>query len=80
MLKIIGSSYCKDTVAALETLKNNNTEYEFYDVSTDMNNLRKYLELRENEEVFIKVRAEKRIGFPCFILDNGKITFDIEEI
>lgn len=80
MIKIIGSSFCKNTLAALEEIKSNNLEYEFYDISSSLENLKKYLELRDGEEIYNQVKKEKRIGIPSFILEDGEVTLDIEKI
>lgn len=77
---VIGSHLCKDTVDALEILKNKKIEVEFLNISEDLTSLKKYLSYRETEEMYNEVRKNGGIGIPLLILEDGTKTFDIDKI
>lgn len=79
MIIVIGSNLCEDTAAAVAELKAREIEHEFHDISASLDYLKEYLEIRENDDMYIPVREGKRLGIPCFINEEGKRTFDLEE-
>ena len=55
-------------------------EFEFHDISASLDNLKEYLELREKSPLYVPVKAEGRIGIPCFIKEDGTETMDLDDI
>ena len=80
MIIVIGSNLCSDTMGAVEKLKEAGIQFEFHNISSDLANLKEYLELREKNDLYIPVKAEGRLGIPCFIKEDGTKTFDLETI
>lgn len=55
-------------------------KFEFHDISASLDNLKEYLELREKSPLYVPVKAEGRIGIPCFITEDETETMDLDAI
>lgn len=77
---VIGSHLFKDTVDALEILKDKKIEIEFLNISEDLTSLKKYLSYRETEDMYEEIRKSGKIGIPLLILEDGTKTFDVDKI
>ena len=40
--------------------------------------LKEFLAMRDTREEFAQVRAEGRVGIPCFLHEDGRIAFEVE--
>lgn len=80
MIIVIGSNLCSDTMGAVTKLKEEGMEFEFHDISASLDNLKEYLELREKSPLYVPVKAEGRIGIPCFIKEDGTETMGLDDI
>lgn len=61
-------------------LLQNNINYVYLDITDNMINLKKFLKLRDYNEVFDEIKANNRVGLPCVVVNNGEeIFFDIEK-
>ena len=80
MLVVIGSNLCSDTMGAVAKLKEEGVAFEFHDISANLDCLKEYLELREKSSLYAPVKAEGRIGIPCFIKEDGTETMDLDAI
>lgn len=78
MLKIYGSMQCPDCVKCREDLDKAGVEYEYLDFSDDLRNLKAFLTIRDNDPLFAEVRAEGKIGIPCILEENGRISLSWE--
>ena len=78
MMKYYGSPLCPDCVAATAALDAKGTPYEWIEITASMPNLKAFLALRDSREEFAQVRAEGRVGIPCFVTEDGKILFEVE--
>lgn len=79
MLRIYGSMLCPDCVKCREDLDRAGVEYEYLDFSGSLKNLKEFLKLRDELELFAPVRAEGKIGIPCIVREDGSVTLDWEE-
>lgn len=79
ILKVYGSNNCEDTCEAVKKLKEMGTEFEFHDFCESSLNLKEFLNIRDKEPVFDKVKENGGIGMPCFVRPDGKITLDFNE-
>lgn len=79
MLKIYGSMLCKDCVECREAFDKQGINYEFLDFSEALVHLKEFLALRDHHQLFDAVRAEGKIGIPCILDNNGKLTLDWEQ-
>ncbi len=76
MLKIYGSMLCPDCVRCCEELTNAEVEYVFCDFADSLVNLKEFLAIRDNNELFAEPRKEGKIGIPCIVDDNGAVKLD----
>ena len=79
MLKIYGSMMCPDCVQIKKDLDNAGVCYEYLDFADSLKNLKEFLSLRETQEVFIPVREAGKIGIPCIVDEEGKVSLTWEE-
>ncbi|WP_251389358.1 glutaredoxin [Mediterraneibacter agrestimuris] len=79
-ITVIGSHLCPDTLYALNKLSAAGIEVSFKDILSCHADLMSYLLLRDNSEVYAEIRGNERLGVPCFVLEDGTVTLDINEI
>lgn len=65
---------------AREELDRHNIEYKYLSFSDSIMNFRKFLKYRDEEPMFAEVKAAGRVGLPLFQLEDGTLTFDVEEV
>lgn len=74
---VYGSNLCPNTVEAIEVLKEKDIKFKYKDFGKDIKALKEFVSIRDENSIFDSVKAEKRIGIPCFVLNNGVMTLDI---
>jgi glutaredoxin-related protein len=79
MLKIYGSMLCPDCVKCREDLDRAGVAYEYLDFSEHLLHLKEFLVLRDSENVFEEVRSNGKIGIPCIVMEDGRVTLDWAE-
>lgn len=79
MLKVYGSTMCEDTMECIATLKEKNMEYEFVEIGTSLDNLKAFLQVRDNSPLYDTVKANGGIGIP-YVEKDGKGTLDWKTI
>lgn len=79
MLKIYGSMLCKDCVECVENLKKADVEFEFCDFADSLLNLKEFLKIRDENELFNAVREKGSIGIPTIVKEDGTVTLDWDE-
>lgn len=79
MLRVYGSMLCPDCVRCREDLDRAQVAYEYLDFSENLRNLKEFLKLRDEHEVFATVRPEGRIGIPCILKEDGSVTLSWDE-
>lgn len=79
MLKIYGSMLCPDCVECREDLEKAGVEYEFLDFAESLKNLKEFLKIRDNSDLFDIARAEGKIGIPCIVREDETVSLDWEE-
>jgi len=88
MFTIIGSHLCPSTIYAITKCKEAGAMFRFQDVSASLSDLKAFLALHEHDEVYQEFRemsgredyqTNGRIGFPCFVFEDGFKTLDLEE-
>ena len=67
---VIGSHLCPDTLYALGQLSARKVEIDFRDLSASLSDLKAYLAVREKGS----------LGIPCFVLEDGSVTLELEEV
>ncbi len=79
MLKVWGSSLCPDCVVCKKSFDAENVEYEFFDISANLQNLKKFLVMRDSKEKFAKAKEKGLIGIPIIETEDGTLTFKWQE-
>jgi len=82
MKKIImfGSKHWPGCLPAKELLLQNDVNYLYLDITENMLNLKKFLKIRDNFEIFDEIKTNNKVGVPCIVINNGEeIFFDIEK-
>ena len=77
---VIGSHLCQDTLYALNRLSEAKAEIDFKNLSASLADLKVYLALRQDSPVYADVREGCGIGIPCFVLEDGTVTLDLEAV
>lgn len=77
---VVGSHLCPDTLYALQQLSAAKAEIEFKNLSASLSDLRVYLSLRESSPAYADIRKSGGIGIPCFVLEDGAVTRDLENV
>ncbi len=78
-MKVYGAEICIDCRNYKKVQTKRGFEAEFVDIIENTANLKEFLGIRDSEPVFDEVRANKGIGIPLFVNDDGRKTFDINE-
>ena len=79
MIKIYGMATCPTCAYVKEQVKGND-KYEIINLDEHARNLKEFLKLRDNHPAFDKVKQRGTIGIPCFVLEDGSITFKPEDL
>lgn len=77
-MKLIGSDICKNCREAKRYLQEKGISYTWVDLTEDTEKMRYFLSLRDTSPVFDGVKAEGKIGIPCFVLSDGTLTLDLK--
>lgn len=82
MIKIImyGSNACGDCLDAIKVLDEMNAQYTYIEFSESTINLKRFLKLRDTNPLFDEVKKAGNIGIPCFLLSDGAVTLDLQEV
>lgn len=76
MPKIYGSMLCPDCVECRENFDRAGISYQYLDFSEDLRNLKEFLALRDVEPCFDPVRRDGKIGIPCIVAEDGRVSLD----
>ena len=80
MVKMYGTELCPDVRAAIAMFKDKNIEVDFRDFSESIFNLKEFILMRDSSPCFEAVKQSGSIGIPCFLFEDGRISFDPEDI
>lgn len=78
MIKIYGMPTCPDC-QAVDKVVENNPNYEIIDIGSHVRNLKAFLQLRDNRPEFDRLKKQGDVCIPCFVMEDGSITFDPAE-
>ncbi len=78
MIRIYGMSTCPDCTRIKDEAVGN-SRYEIIDIGTHAKYLKEFLRLRDSNPAFDPVKEKGYIGIPCFLLEDGTVTFSAEE-
>ena len=77
---VIGSHLCPDTLYALNRLSEAKVQIDFKDLSGSLADLKIHLDMRQNSPAYADIRENGGIGIPCFVLEDGTATRDLETV
>lgn len=55
-----------------------NPDFEIIDIGEHVRKLKEFIRLRDSSPAFNSVKANGSIGIPCFVSEDGQISFDTE--
>lgn len=81
-MKVImfGTNSCADCVAAEKALKKAGANYLYLEWTDNIGYLKRFLAMRDTDPIFDKVKENHSVGIPCFQLEDGTLTLDLEEV
>jgi len=79
MLKIYGSQLCPDCVKCKEELERAGVPFLYLNISENLLYLKKFLKLRDENELFADIRKGGKIGIPCIVREDNSLTFEWDE-
>lgn len=79
-MKFIGMRVCPDCVEAESVLKQACIPFEYVDITESTDNLKLFLQLRDNRQEFKQLKEDGYIGIPCFLMEDDTILFDENKI
>jgi glutaredoxin-related protein len=80
MIKVYGSIICHECRDAIKSFSEAGVDSEFFDICTELLNLKKFLQIRDVNPVFDRVKADAGIGIPCIVLEDGTVTLNPEDV
>ncbi len=79
-VKVIGSHMCPKTLYAIPQLVGAGITVQFVDMFGSHDGMKEYLKLRENDPLYADVRGKDVFGIPCFVLEDGTKTRDLQKV
>lgn len=79
MLKIYGSMMCPDCVKCREDLDRAGVAYVYMDLAEHLRNVKEFLTIRDTDPAFQEIRGSGRIGIPCIVTEEGKVSLNWEK-
>lgn len=80
MVKMYGTTLCHDVRDAISLFKENGIDVDFRDFSDSIFNLKEFILMRDRDKSFDEVKRLGSIGIPCFVFEDGRISFDPNDV
>ena len=77
MTKVYVMSTCPDCFEVKARLLGN-PDFEIIDIGDHVRKLKEFIRLRDSSPAFDTIKADGSIGIPCFVSEDGRISFDTE--
>lgn len=78
MITVYGSDHCPDCRNFELNLRTNEIPYTYVNITDSMPNLKRFLRLRDHEQIFEPARRAGYVGIPCIVESSGAMTLDWE--
>ena len=75
-----GTKNCPDVREALRHISASGLAVEFRSFDDSVASLKEFVRLRDSRVDFDEVKKNGSLGIPCFVTEEGKIYFAIEDI
>lgn len=69
---------CPDCSSVKRDLANV-SHFQIIDIGEHVMNLKEFLSVRDNHPAFAMVRQNGNVGIPCFVAEDGQVSFTMEE-
>lgn len=79
MIKVFVMQTCPDCEWVKKELTGDD-RFEIIDIGAHVRNLKRFLTLRDTNPAFAEVKKRGSIGIPCFVTEEGRVTFDSREL
>ena len=79
MIQVYVMDTCPDCAQVKVQLKDN-PKYVITDIGAHVRNLKAFLRLRDNHPAFDAIKAGGSIGITCFVMEDGRVVFDLDEV
>ena len=79
MIKVYTMETCPDCINVHLQIKDNDN-FKVIDIGKDVKNLKEFIRLRDNNQIFAECKANGSIGIPCFVKEDGSITLNVEDV
>ena len=79
MITVYVMASCPDCAQVKVQLKDD-PRFQLIDIGEQARNLKAFLQLRDQHPAFDPVKARGNIGIPCFVMEDGSITFKLDRI
>lgn len=77
---IFGMNVCPDCVEARKILDGEKIAYMYKEITESTGAMKQFLKFRDSRDEFQKIKESGSIGVPCFLMDDKRIFFDIDEV
>lgn len=79
MIKMFVMQTCPDCTYVEEQVKDN-PNFEIIDIGQHVKNLKRFLDLRDNNPAFESAKKVGDVGIPCYVLEDGTITLYSKDV
>lgn len=76
MIKVYTMKDCPDCINVKSRLEND-PNYQIIDIGESVRNLKEFIKIRDNSKEFDTAKKEGYIGIPCFVSEDGKVSFEL---
>ena len=66
--------------AQVKTQLKDDPRFQLIDIGEQARSLKAFLQLRDQHPAFDPVKARGNIGIPCFVMEDGSITFKLDRV
>ncbi len=80
MVKLYGILDCPYTKADYETLLEKGVEVDFRDLGKSIKDLKTFILMRDDLAEYDEVKANRKVGVPTFVLEDGTVTRDVHKV
>ena len=77
MIKVYGMPSCPGCQKVIPQIAGKEG-YEFIDIGSHVKLLKEFLAIRDHNPALAEAKAQGRAGIPCFVLEDGTVTLDVE--
>ena len=78
MTKVYVMATCPDC-SEVKAKLSGNPDFDIIDIGEHVRKLKEFIRLRDSSPAFDYIKACGSLGIPCFVSDDGRISFDADE-